>query len=198
MAKGKGRGRGLRAEHAADFAGTDANKEAIETLAKNAAKENAKANKGEVSDETVGMHINLIKAAEIEWRKLRDQATTAQGVLRNRYKVAKQDGVDVDSLKMAFRIAERATGEVISEQRNLARYLKIMGSPLGYQWSLFEEESDGEGGPKVDPNLQGQHAGRNGEPAENNPFTPGTEPFTEWAAGWVNGQEMLASGVGAH
>lgn len=197
MAKGKGRGRkGLRAQNQADFAGPDAEREAIETLAKNAAKENAKGkNTGEVADETVGMHINLIKAAEVEWRELRDKASAAQGVLRNRYKVAKQDGVDVDALKLAFRINERASGEVISEQRNLGRYLKIMGSPLGTQWSLFEEEGE-DGKPKVDPNLQGQHAGRNGEPAENNPFTPGSEQFTDWAEGWVAGQQMLAQGVG--
>lgn len=195
---GKGRGRkGLRAENQGDFAGPDAEKEAIEMLANAAKKANAKTNTGEVADETVGMHINLIKAAEVEWRDLRDKASTAQGVLRNRYKVAKQDGVDVDSLKLAFRIAERASGEVISEQRNVGRYLKIMGSPLGTQWSLFEEEGEN-GKPKVDANLQGQHAGRNGEPAENNPFTPGTEEFTTWAEGWVNGQQMLGEGMAAH
>ena len=94
---GKGRGRkGLRATNQSDFAGPDAEKEAIEQLANAAKKANAKGkNTGEVADETVGMHINLIKAAEVEWRELRDKASTAQGVLRNRYKVAKQDGVDV-------------------------------------------------------------------------------------------------------
>ena len=138
-----------RNEDVADFAGPDANKEAIEKLANAAAAENKKRgtegkNVGEASDETVGMHVNLIKAAEIEWRELRDKASQAQGVLRQRYKVAKGDGVDVDSLKLAFRFAERATGEVISEQRNVGRYLKIMGSPLGTQWSLFDEpDADG-------------------------------------------------------
>lgn len=181
----------------------DATNDEIEKAAKSRRKsDKAKPakNAGPVSDETIGMHIGLIKDAEAKWRKLRDEATQAQGVLRNRYKVAKNDGVDVDSLKLAFRIAERVSGEVISEQRNVGRYLRIMGAPIGTQWSLFDDVDDGDtgAGPKVDPNLQGQHAGRNGEPAENNPFTPGTEPFTEWAAGWVNGQEMLASGVGAH
>lgn len=191
------------AERARAAKNGDATNDEIEQLAssrRKAAKgKKAAKNAGPVSDETIGMHIGLIKDAEAKWRKLRDEATQAQGVLRNRYKVAKNDGVDVDSLKLAFRIAERVSGEVISEQRAVGRYLRIMGAPIGTQWSLFDEvEIEGGDGPKVDPNLQGQHAGRNGEPAENNPFTPGTEPFTEWAAGWVNGQEMLASGVGAH
>lgn len=192
------RTRSRRAENAGDFAGPDANKEAIETLSKAAAKENAKAKKntGEVTDETVGMHVNLIKAAEANWREARDRAAELQGVLRNRFKVAKNDGVDVDALKLAFKINERASGEIVAEQRNVGRYLKIMGSPLGTQWSLFEDSVTDDGKPKVDASLQGQHAGRNGEPAENNPFTPGTDDFAAWAEGWTNGQAMLAGGIG--
>lgn len=187
-----------RAEDLADFAGPDADQEAIETLSRQAAKENAKSTKntGEVTDETVGMHVNLIKAAEANWREARDRAAELQGVLRNRYKVAKNDGVDVDALKLAFKITERASGEIVAEQRNIGRYLKIMGSPLGTQWSLFEDSVTQEGRPKVDANLQGQHAGRNGEPAENNPFTPGSDDFAAWADGWTNGQAILAGGIG--
>ena len=189
--------RAPRAEHLADFAGPDANQEAIETLAAAAVKENAKKNPGPVSDETVGMHVNLIKAAETNWQEARDRAAELQGVLRNRYKVAKNDGVEIDALKLAFKIAQRTSGEVVSEQRNVGRYLRIMGSPLGTQWSLFEDSVTEDGRPKVDSNLQGQHAGRNGEPAENNPFTPGSADFVAWAEGWVVGQNMLAQGIGS-
>lgn len=189
--------RAPRPENASDFMGPDANKEAIETLSKAAAKENAKAKKntGEVTDETVGMHVNLIKAAEENWREARDRAAELQGVLRNRFKVAKNDGVDIDALKLALRIAERSSGEVVAEQRSVGRYLRIMGVELGHQWA-FQFDEPGEGRPKVDANLQGQHAGKNGEPAENNPFTPGTEDFTAWAEGWTTGQAMLAGGIG--
>lgn len=191
------RPRAPRAEHLADFAGPDANQEAIETLAAAAAKENAKKNPGPVSDETVGMHVNLIKAAETNWQEARDRAAELQGVLRNRYKVAKNDGVDIDALKLAFKIAQRTSGEVVSEQRNVGRYLRIMGAPLGTQWTLFPEDEPANGaGPTVDANLQGQHAGRNGEPGENNPFTPGSDDFQAWAEGWVVGQNMLAKGIG--
>lgn len=190
MAKGKSR---RRNEDVADFAGPDADQEAIERLTASAKKENAKKGKniGEASDETVGMHVNLIKAAEIEWRELRDKASQAQGVLRNRYKVAKGDGVDVDSLKLAFRIAERATGEVISEQRNVGRYLRIMGSPLGHQWGLFDDTED-EGTQKLDATAAGEQAGLNGEPADNCPFQPGTEQAFAWRNGHQVGADKLA------
>lgn len=193
MAKRKTKSR--REENVADFAGPNAEKEAIEKLASAARAANAKAGKniGEASDETVGMHVNLIKAAEVEWRELRDKASRAQGVLRNRYKVAKGDGVDVDSLKLAFRIAERATGEVVSEQRNVGRYLRIMGSPLGTQWPLFDSEDAVE---TVDPAAQGEHAGLNGEPRENNPYTPATTPWFMWNNGYQVGQDKLAGSFG--
>lgn len=197
--------RNRREENLEDFAGPNAEQEAIETLSNAAAAANKKAkgkNVGEASDETVGMHVNLIKAAEIEWRMLRDQASQAQGVLRNRYKVAKGDGVDVDSLKLAFRIAERSTGEVVSEQRNVGRYLRVMGSPLGTQWSLFDDadEAGADGKPAAtagfDAELQGQHAWANNEPISNNPFTPGTDDFVAWEAGHNNAMAAAARKMG--
>lgn len=193
------RPRGQHSTDHSDFAGPDANKEAIETLSKAAAAENAKKSKkgknvGEASDQTLDMHINLIKAAEIEWRELRDKASQAQGVLRNRYKVAKGDGVDVDSLKLAFRIAERSTGEVISEQRNVGRYLKIMGSPLGTQWSLFDQED--EEGVTLDATAKGEQAGREGADRESNPYTPGKPDWFAWNNGWQTGQDAIAATLG--
>lgn len=189
-----------RNEDVADFAGPDANKEAIEKLANAAAAENKKRgtkgkNVGEASDETVGMHVNLIKAAEIEWRELRDKASQAQGVLRNRYKVAKGDGVDVDSLKLAFRIAERSSGEVISEQRNVGRYLRIMGAPVGTQWNLFEDTQD-EGVQKLDATAAGEQAGREGADRDSNPHTPGSELWFQWNNGWNTGQDSIAQTLG--
>lgn len=195
------RPRGRRAANHADFAGPNASEEAIETLSKAAAKANAKAghNSGDVPEETVANHITLIKAAEVEWRELRDKASAAQGVLRNRYKVAKGDGVDVDSLKLAFRIAERSSGEVVSEQRNVGRYLRIMGSPLGTQWNLFAEEEGEDGKPAnaaLDAELQGQHAYSNNEKLFNNPFQPGTEEHQQWSVGWTNAQNANARSMG--
>lgn len=185
-----------RAENHADFAGPNAADQAVEVLSRNAKKANAKAghNSGEVPDETVANHVNLIKAAEIEWREARDKAAELQGVLRNRYKVAKGDGVDIDSLKLAFRIAERASGEVISEQRNLGRYLRIMGSPLGHQWSLFEEpDADGA---TLDATARGEQAGREGADRDSNPYTPGSPDWFAFNNAWQTGQDAIAATLG--
>lgn len=184
----------LREENISDFAGPDAEKEAIEKLAESAKKANAKTkNVGEISDETVKMHENLILAAELEWHKKRDDASVAQGVYRNRLKVAKSDGMDVDAFKKAAKEAKRTAGEVIAEQRNIGRYLRIMGSPLGTQWSMFDGEEAAE---TIDPAAQGEQAGLNGEPRENNPHTAGTTPWFMWGNGWQLGQDKLAETLG--
>lgn len=191
------RPRAARAENLADFAGPDPDQDAIETLAAAARKENAKKkNTGEVTDETVGMHVNLIKAAELQWREARDRAAELQGVLRNRYKVAKQDGIDIDALKLAFRIAERNSGEVVAEQRSVGRYLRVMGVELGHQWAFQFDEPGNGASSTMEPELQGQAAWRNNEPRTNNPFTQGTEQFVAWDQGWSNAQAHAARSMG--
>lgn len=183
-----------RAEHAADFAGPNAEKEAIEKLASAAAKANQKTNTGEISDEAAGRHILLIEAAETEWQEARDKAAELQGVYRNRLKVAKGDGMDVDALKLAFRIKRRQTGEVISEQRSVGRYLQLMGSPLGHQWSLFDQpDADGA---KLDATAQGEQAGREGVDRDSNPYTPGTPDWFSYNNGWQTGQDSIAQTLG--
>lgn len=183
-----------RAEHHADFAGVDAEKEAIEKLAANAAKANAKTNTGEISDEAAARHILLIEAAETEWQEARDKAAELQGVYRNRLKVAKGDGMDVDALKLAFKIKRRQMGEVVSEQRSVGRYLKLMGSPLGTQWSLFDQPD--EDGAKLDATARGEQAGREGADRDSNPYTPGTPDWFAYNNGWQTGQDAIASTLG--
>lgn len=185
-----------RAENHADFAGPDAEREAIERLAKSAAAANEKAGKntGEISDEAAGRHILLIEAAETEWQEARDKAAELQGVYRNRLKVAKSDGMDIDALKLAFKIKRRQTGEVISEQRGIARYLQLMGCPLGHQWSLFEEpDADGA---KLDATARGEQAGREGADRDSNPYNPGTPDWFAFNNGWQAGQDTIAATLG--
>lgn len=187
-----------RATGHADFAGPDAAKEAIETLSRAAAKVNAKAkNTGEVSDEALLRHIDLIKAAEAEYDEARDETSKRSGVLRNRYKVAKEDGVDIESLKLALKLAKRTSGEVVTEHRNVGRYIRLMSLPIGTQFGLFEVPADKEAegadrGPAMDAELQGQASYRNSEPRENNPFQPGTQEHVDWGQGWNNAQTHTA------
>lgn len=193
-----------RAENHSDFAGPNADAEAITKLAEAAAKENAKRGKnaGEISDEALDRHIRLIKAAEGEWREARDKASELQGVLRNRYKVAKNDGVDIEAMKLAFRIAERPSGEFVSEHRNVGRYLRAMSAPVGTQFGLFDFlDAKAEAAPQdeksieAEATLAGEHAGLNGEPKENNPHTAGTPQWFGWNNGHQIGADKLADGL---
>lgn len=197
------RGRGRRAENHSDFAGPDANKEAIETLARAAAKKNKGGNAGPVSDEQILRHIELIQGAELEYDEARDATATKSGILRNRYKVAKSDGVDIESLKLALKLAKRSAGEVVTEHRNVGRIIRLMNLPIGHQFELFsvpadEQEANGKS-TAMDAELQGQHAYSNGEPLTNNPFHPAeaTERYNEWRSGWLNAQAAKARGMAA-
>lgn len=172
----------------------DATNDEIEQLAssrRKAAKGKKVAkNAGPVSDETVQMHVNLIREAKENWKKARDAATQAQGVLRNRRKVAKTDGVDMDALDDAFAIEAAGTGPTMSKQRNVGRYLRIMNVEVGHQWTLFDNVDD-EAVQQLDATAAGEQAGVNGEPKENNPHTNGTELWFQWNNGWQVGADKL-------
>lgn len=191
-----------RAENHADFAGPDADAEAIEKLASAAAKENEKRGKnaGPISDEAMLRHIQLIQAAELEFDEARDAAAVKSGILRNRYKVAKNDGADIEALKLALKLAKRTSGEVVTEHRAVRRIILLMNLPIGHQFDLFkvggDDEAAAEGKPNgMDAELQGQAAYRNSEPIVNNPFTQGTEDYFNWSQGWRNAQNATAQSM---
>jgi hypothetical protein len=193
-----------RATAHADFAGPDAEKEAIESLSKAAAKANAKAghNSGEVPDEVVQRHITLVEAAHKEWQEKRDEAATAQGIYRNRLKVAKNDGVNKDDLIEAFKVKGITSGEYVSSRRNVGRYLRLMGAavaePKGGQgvFDFLDAQPDGSQPVAMEAELQGQHAYSNSEPLTNNPFKPGTQEHVDWAHGWAQAQTAKVRGMG--
>lgn len=208
MAKGKGRGRkGLqRPENMADFAGGDADKETIERLAEAAKKNNEKAgHNSEPPDEVVSRNFDAIELALIEI----DNAARIMQKARAGFKAARDTAKTdcgskawaesiVASVKLKRQGEKGGNGELVTEHRQIGRILRLKGVPLGTQFRLFHfDDAPADGAPvaAMDAELQGQHAGRNGEPAENNPFTPGSEEFAGWAQGWVNGQAMLAKGV---
>ncbi len=175
--------------------GADATVDEIEKAAKSKGKaakaaKAPKKNAGPVSDETVDMHIKLIREAKENWQKARDAATQAQGVLRNRRKVAKGDGVDMGALDKAFAIEAAGTGATISEQRNVGRYLRRMGVEIGHQWTLFDDVED-ETVQQLDATAAGEQAGLNGEPKQNNPHQAGTELWFQWNNGHQIGADKL-------
>lgn len=194
-----------RATAHADFAGPDAAKEAIEKLAKSASEANAKAghNSGEVPDETLQLHVSLIKAAKLELAELLKDVAAKRGVLGNRKKVAKKDGCDVEAIMLGLKLEERvATGgssPIVSEHRQVGRVLKILDCPLYTQFKLFDLDAEQHTETKSEEDLikeatlAGEHAGLNGEPKENNPHrnAPGSPKWFGWNNGWQVGADKL-------
>jgi hypothetical protein len=208
MARGKGRGRkGLQPEGLSDFAGGDADKETIEKLAEAAKKANAKGgDNSEPKDEVIERNFNAIELAWSEIDAAGRIMQKARSALSAALKTAKTDcgsktwATNIEkAVKLKRQGDKGGNGELVTEHRQIGRILRLKGVPLGVQFKLFPlgDEPSGDGTlAGMDANLQGQHAGRSGEPAENNPFTPGTAEFADWAEGWVNGQAMLAQGIG--
>jgi len=148
-----------------------------------------------VPDEVYDRHLAKINSSEKSMQKAKAEYDQARGVHQSAFKAAKNDGCNIDAIRLARKLDSMDHGAVVTDYADVGRVLNLMKSPLGsQQMDLFGSITPPE--PPVDAALQGQMAGRNGEPAQNNPHTPGTENFTIWAENWVAGQGQLQDGIG--
>jgi hypothetical protein len=140
-----------RAANQADFAGPDADREAIERLARAARLANEQQQGGgRVADEVLQRNTLLIEAAQAELDEAMGEVAKLRGVLGNRKKVAKNDGCDVDAIVQALRLKKQAgTGgsePIVTRHRMVGRILGLLGHPLGTQFKLFgNDEAETEG-----------------------------------------------------
>lgn len=179
---------------AGEFLGKDPEQEAIAKIAEaRAAAEKEKGdNGGPILDENAWRRASLeLVAEQIEFDALGEKVAEVRGRISSIKKVAEKCGVDWDVVKLYAKYAKRIrigeTGEIVTEQRRLASLMKIMDCPLHTQFGLFPELVEETGAPSrpgMDAELQGQHAYRNKEPRENNPFQPGTQEHVDWGQGW--------------
>lgn len=205
---------------AEEFAGPDAEREAIEKIAaaRAAATEEAAEKKGDnggpVLDEDAWRRAcNEYTAEMLEIEDLESKKAEVAGRISSIRKRSKKLKVDWDLVKRYYAdhkaIRKGAMGAMVTDERRYRWLLKMMGSPLGTQFTLWEvepEEDAAGAGPKpgMDAELQGQHAQRNNEPVSNNPFLQGTEDFVAWEQGWNNAMAATAremapgNGAAAH
>jgi hypothetical protein len=191
-----------------EFAGPDAEQEAIEKIAaardaateEEADKKNGD-NGGPILDENAWRRAaNELVAEQIEIDELMESVAEIRGRISSIKKVAEKCGADWDVIKLyakyAKRVRQGASGEIVTELRRLGALMRLMGSPLHTQFGLFAEEPKGDDGaparPGMDAELQGQHAYSNNEPRENNPFQPGTQDYVDWGTGWNAAQTATA------
>ena len=196
-----------------EFAGPDVQVEAkalIENAVK-AAETEAEANKkkgdngGPLMDEDAWRRACLEYTAEmIEMEDLEAKKAEIAGRISSIRKVAKKCKVEWDLVKRYYDdhkvIRKGGMGAMVTDERRYRQLLKLMGSPLGTQFTLWDVDAEPEQGaaakPGMDAELQGQHAFGNREDRENNPFTPGTDDYADWDRGWNNAFDATARSMG--
>lgn len=145
-----------------------------------------------VPDEVIERNLVAVKAKKKALDKIvadyKEDLDQARGVYRSARKLAKKEGVNLKAFDILVALESDDLGHVQVNYADVARYQQLTDSPL-LQLDMFKGMLAPPAA-KVDANLQGQHAGKNAEPAENNPFTAGSEDFQSWAEGWATGQQM--------
>lgn len=199
------------AEHG-DFAGPNADQANIERLAAAAAAANAKAghNSGEPPKEVIERNFNAIEVCLIEIDAAAGVMAKARQALGAAEKTAKTDTGSkawADSIKEAVKkkraAAKGGASDMVTEHRQIGYVLRMMDVPLYTQFGLFNMPDEAE--IKSDPakseaeaTLAGEKAGREGQPMDNCPHTPGTPEAFAWRNAWQRGfdaaAEALASG----
>jgi len=144
-----------------------------------------------VSDEVIERHLLTLKAKKKALDKIvadyKEDLDQARGVYRSARKLAKKEGVNLKGFDIMVGVEGQDMGHVQVDYADAGRYLRITDSPLAKQLNLFQNMEAPE--PPINALLQGEQAGKNAEPAENNPHTPGSEYFQQWADGWAKGQK---------
>lgn len=146
---------------------------------------------GEPSDETVLMHMKFIDEAALKVEKLKEEFDKAKGALRQRYASAKEARIDIDALKDARKESDEPVNEAVAHMRHKARYLRLMDAPIAaeqlglFPWLDIKTEA------KAEPYMEGQAAGKNAQPRDENPYPPGSDAWSLWMAGHQVGQDDL-------
>lgn len=135
-------------------------------------------NSGIIPDEVILRYDGKIDTAEKAYERAKLVANSRKGELAALYRAAKEDGVNIDALKDAREKDASDHNQVAINHNDVGRYLRLKKSPLAVQLNLFGEVDLP---PPISAALAGAQAGRNAEPPENNPHTPGTDEFEAWA-----------------
>jgi len=206
MAKRTNKKRNGELEGAGEFAGPDAEKEAIEKIAAAKAaseKEAEQDNGGPIMDEAAWKRAALeLTAEQIEIDHLMEKVAEVRGRISSIKKVAEKCGVDWDVIKLYAKYQKRIRigemGAVVTEHRRLGALMRYMDCPLHTQFGLFPEEPTGEDGkpatPAMEAELMGQHAYSQGAKLQDNPFNAATDTdkHNDWHHGWTQAQNHNA------
>ncbi len=194
---------------AEEFAGPDAERDAIEKIAAakaaaTEAEQDAGDNGGPLMDEDAWRRAaNELCAEQIEIDALMDKVAEVRGRISSIKKVAEKCGVDWDVIKLYAKYQKRIRigemGAVVTEHRRLGQLMELMDCPLFTQFELFKLPADqlAEGGakaPEMEAELLGQHSYSQGALLTDNPFHAATDVqrHNEWRHGWTQAQNANA------
>ena len=199
---------------AEEFAGPDAEKEAIEKIAaaKAAAATEVEQDKKTGDNGGPPLDVEAWRRAANEYcaemlamEDLDTKRSEIAGRISSIRKVAKKLKVDWDVIKRYYvdhkGIRKGAMGAMVTEERRYRWLLKVMDSPLNTQFTLWEfQEASADkpdARPGMDAELLGQLAYREGAVVTDNQFNGATdtEKHNEWRRGWINAQNANAKSM---
>ena len=126
--------------------------------------------------------------------ELLDAKETVRSINRRRKDLRKLiaiEGHDIDEFDRALKDAKRSGAEREAADKIYRRNMEWLGKPIGYQTAL-----DLAGAAPVEFSVselkrvdrEGFDAGKAGERADRNSYSPGTEAFARWHSAWLRGQ----------
>lgn len=149
------------------------------------------------------------------YRNIRDlkaeQKDAAAAVARGK-KAAKNDGIDLDAMKLLEKLADLDTDEAELLMRHLREYAKWIELPVGMQTTMFGEPEPATVSAEQAQEQRewaageaGATAGKAGHEREDNPHDAGSPEHVAWDkawskgfATWKKGQAKLAGQLGAN
>jgi ribosome modulation factor len=130
--------------------------------------------------------LSKVDTAGALYDRAAEIAKKRKSELGNIYAGAKDDGCDIDALKVARKLHKRAHADVAAEYSATGDWLRLMHSPLAEQLELFKTPDWPE---PVNANLAGYRVGRAGGSVDECEYQPGSETFASWRVGYDLGQE---------
>jgi hypothetical protein len=189
----------------AEFKDKDHDEQVLEKLSAARAAEGPKAghNSGDPPDEALRRNMDALELAQIEInnaQKLVQKARAEFGVAKKNAKteLGSKSWVDacVATVKIEMEANKGGMGEIITEHRQIGRLLRLRNHPLGHQFNLFAVPAEDSDGAKIDATAQGEQAGREGVPRDDNKYSPGSADWFAWNNGWQVGQDSIAATLG--
>ncbi len=150
---------------------------------------------------------NVTPATIIRARQDRTEAKASLETAKARYRACGKKieswGVDLKELDKVIEFARRDQEDLRGEFSTFIHYCKVLQLPIGTQLSLLDDDTtpvtltdnDKEQAAAWDAGDQGYRAGKNGEPAANNTYPPGSLAFTAWAEYHKRGLALFQEGA---